>query len=62
MIITEKHLKVLRSSYDRSKGKTVVFNRGDAEECVEMGLVEPEMGWPLTKQGKNVLQTYKAPA
>lgn len=53
MQITKKHIDVLKASRAVANGAdNQVINKGDAEECVELGLVEPMTGYPLTKQGK----------
>jgi hypothetical protein len=56
MQITKKHIDVLKASQALADGAgNQVINKGDAEECVELGLVEPMAGYPLTEQGKAIL-------
>lgn len=57
--MNEKHLSVLKASEELSKGGTAIINRGDAEECVDLGLVEPQNGYPLTDKGKQALKKHQ---
>lgn len=57
--MNERHLNVLKASEELSKGGTAIVNRADAEECVDMGLVEPMAGYPLTDKGKLTLKEHR---
>lgn len=57
--MNENHLKVLKASDEIARGKTAVINRGDAEECVDLDLVEPTPGYPLTEKGKKALKDHQ---
>ena len=59
MDITDKHNAVLRAAEKLSNGETAVINRGDAEECIDMELVEPFTGYPLTQKGKALLKEHR---
>lgn len=56
MTITERQLEVLRVSQALAKGNDKVFNIEDACECVDLGLVESAVGYPLTSKGKAILK------
>lgn len=56
MEIAEKHLKVLKASKAIAEGEPQIINKGDAEECVDLGLVEPMTGYPLTERGRAALK------
>ena len=57
MEITDKHIDVLKASQALACGENQVINTGDAEECVDLNLVEPMTGYPLTAKGKVILET-----
>lgn len=56
MQITDSHKNVLRAIHDAQKTGQSIFNRADAEECVELGLLEPNpgqgRGYTLTEKGR----------
>ncbi len=54
MEINEKHIKVLKSIKAIKEGHDQVINPADAEECVELGLIEP--GYKFTSHGLDVLK------
>ena len=57
--MNKNHLKVLQASDEIAHGKSTVINRGDAEECVDLDLVEPAPGYPLTEKGKKALKDHQ---
>lgn len=59
MNITEKHIKALKDSLAISEGRGNIINRPDAEECVDMGLLGPTRGYPLTERGREILKSCR---
>lgn len=56
MQITDRHIALLRASHSLANGgPDTAQNPQDAEECIDLGLVEPGPGYPLTDKGRAVL-------
>ena len=55
MNLTGNQLAVLLASQSLEDGADAVINLGDAELCIDAGLIEPGHGYKLTAKGRSFL-------